>query len=125
MRAHRNLRSTPTNAILPWSYYEGRSGERVQGAEGLTLRGVEPKHPGDTAAAVNCRAGGHRAVFAWLTADSFTVGTPQLPEGARRIRLDPHVHRTFMVAGEPMGRRAVCFLMPDGTAWTSDAQVDA
>ena len=120
MRAHRNLRSTPTNAILPWSYY-ARSGERVQGAEGLTLYGVEPKHPGDTAGAVNCRAGGHRSVFAWLKADSFTVGTPELPEGARRIRLDGRVHRTFMLDGAPMGRRAVCYLMPDGSAWTSEA----
>ena len=122
MRAHRNLHSlrVKDGSVLPWSYYAGSgSGERVKGALGLTLRGVEPKHPGDTAAAVNCRAGGHRAVFAWLTADSFTVGTPQLPEGARRIRLDPHVHRTFMLDGEPLGRRAVCFLMPDGSAWTS------
>ena len=121
MRAHRNLHSlrVKDGSIPPWSYYEGRSGERVQGAEGLTLRGVEPKHPGDTAAAVNCRDGGHRAVFAWLTADSFEVGTPELPEGARRIHLDPHVHRTFMLDGAPMGRRAVCYLMPDGTAWTS------
>jgi len=88
VRAHRNLHSlrVKDGSVLPWSYYAGSgSGERVKGAEGLTLRGVEPKHPGDTAAAVNCRAGGHRAVFAWLKADSFTVGTPQLPEGARRI----------------------------------------
>ena len=118
MRAHRNLHSLRVPSIPPWSYYE-RSGERVKGAHGLALRGVEPKHPGDTAAAVACRAGGHRAVFAWLKADSFEVGTPELPEGARRIRLDGRVHRTFMVDGEPMGRRAVCFLMPDGSAWTS------
>lgn len=121
MRAHRNLHSlrVKDGSVLPWSYYSGSgSGERVKGAEGLTLRGVEPKHPGDTSAAVKCRNGGHRAVFAWLKADSYVVGIPELPPGARRIHLDPRIHRTFMVEDRPMGRSSVCWLMPDGTAWT-------
>ena len=119
MRAHRNLHSlrVKDGSVLPWSYY-ARSGERVRGAEGLTLFGCEPKHPLDTAAAVACRSGGHRAVFAWLKADSYVVGVPELPPGARRIHLDPRIHRTFMVEGRPMGRSSVCWLMPDGTAWT-------
>lgn len=119
IRAHRNLHSLTRPSVAPWSYYTG-SGERVKGADSLTLYDVTPKHPGDTAAAVACRQGGNRSVFAWLKAERLDVGTPDLlPAGARRIRLDPHHHRTFMVDGEPMGRSAVVYLMPDGTAWVT------
>ena len=118
IRAHRNLHSLTRPSVAPWSYYTG-SGGLVKGADGLTLHNVTPKHPGDTEAAKACRDGGPRAVFAWLKADWVEVGTPELPEDARRIRLDPHEHRTFMVDGEPMGRSAVVYLMPDGTAWVT------
>jgi hypothetical protein len=130
MKVHRNLHSLTRADILPWVVnVDGIK----QGAAAVVLHNVRMHHPGDTVGARRCRGElppyvnpktgkarkAERAVFAWFVADACMIwgDTPQLPNDAVRIRLNPFIDAYFHIDGKRIDTAQTAYLLPDGTAW--------
>ena len=137
IRAHRNLHSLkPGSTAKPRSFYRA-SGDRVTGADFLSLENVTPKNPSGQAAEA-CRNGtGYRAVFAWLKCERLTAfcdsiagltAASTLPNDSTyaRLSLDPTSRgkdRFFHVNGREYTGSARVYLCPDGSAYTSTENI--
>ena len=84
-QAHRNLNAKDQNSL--WSYYP-KGAKRVAHTGQLTAYGVSFKQPSGKAFRQTL-AGGHRAVFAWIRAESFTLAPSAIPSEWEELRFNP------------------------------------